>query len=1746
MMESQRCHLVKTALKGTFMRFKGHLQPGVTIILVVKAVVPSAGTLQAGEATRIFDKPSISARELRSVVEVCSGIGCLGVGLEESGFEVAARCDWNQSLLSLAQRLHASETIHGDVCTDQLLADLSEKFPAAKTLAAGISCQPYSRLGDRRHQEDPRSQTLPGVLRLGFLGQYGLIVLECVSEAKTCPWVQQTLKDFAKETGYHITQDVLHLQQIWPTRRSRWWCVLAHPAIGAVQLKACPEVNPRPMVAHVLQQFQHVDEHTLKQLQLDLYELGKFAAFGFESNMVPWKGQMATSLHSCGNQLMGCPCGCRKYPFTEQRLNSGGLHGLLIRLFGESRCGNNVYPNFRHISPDELAFLNGMYPGCSWGPQTRLALCALGQLASPLQSAWIGACMMTHLHQLLALPEPSKPETVLLRLMRNLLKARDEVFGEQTTVECRSFQFMIDHMKDATVTPWTLHPAQVLDETPKASLAVHPGPEAKEVPSQPARHESQGEEAGQKVPLVMPTPPSGAGNEQHGSARDFHRACFTPKKCRHVQAKSNPGEKSCGMVSTEGSLPFAGGSSSQLGGSLTTMQDLGASERPHGQQEQQGEPQPMGPNQCPTKDDSLIKTEASPDVADAVPVSPNVRSQAGWHQPHTSECPGHESCPVESCPHPASRVQVGHVGFVQAGWPQPQTSECPSHGACPEMSCPPHVTGVQVGHVGPVQAGWLQPQTFECPSFRPRPAESSRPSVVDAQVGHVGLVQAGWPRPQTSEGTVSQKPCHAEQSKTHTTVGQFGSVQAGWLLPNTAESVKSDVQAGWPKPHTSVSVQPSVQAGWPLPQTSEKSKSCPVQSVARSQCLPSEPDQCQPADKCMHQAAEHANKEPQSIDPNFKPGQDQVVHEHVPDVPTKALQSAKQPVHQPSQTPIRDPSHQQPCQNVPYKPSQEHGVFDNKSQDQRIQLPPDATHPECGVSMPWRLPQSHPTAMHPKDSSDQQQHPFQSETTSTQAELNTVQQLLALEQAQAPPPTNGGVLGFESNKRRRLTPQDHFQAKPSSQLHKPSEAAAHSSQQTTQAINPRLAQHKADQVQPPRQELLPVQPLTGTTLAGGSLCGHLPVDAGPVVDDKTSHPDHTREDETKPSGASSQNIDEHNSINRACEEDEYDKTATAATDQQWQQIWVLHQDSRIPCEIKASTEVTPGQITQAEAKLGTMVQPIFPRTWVDSPLPIYEPLHAKQMIMLRQHPKLTKCPRLTTEETAPEIDFPCSRIQALWKQGSWVAKDEMDFYLSVAEINGGITVFQPNHYFSEAAALEEAGVWLCHPIHQASDSQTFASAAIIDRHWVPVVFRRKDSVIQLCTTPEGSCFIQSATEIANDMGKTLEVTQKVLPQQFHADCGFQAFAWIIANLSGCMPTGILPKQAEGWRYLFAKHLLDTDEHLQVISSLALGGTKHDPELSHKLTELLVEHGVWADRATERATTIMEKIPHGSIRNALAAKRPWAELKQAANQVRPMLKLIMQDELDFQIATRASHRNQFGRKPVKAAKRQPELPRPPLVVTASELEVPPGVFKQQDGSVLGPLRADQVQPNAEGVVLVDQAEAAAVLKLPRPVTQKGLAVLVLATKENEQHHEGEPIRFPAMCHQTQEPIIASGYLYQLGSQSVQRNEPAVKLAVDERQIEAIRCIVYQDQAGALWDEMQAHPVKTIFTNEPLLQADQQGESQVIDVWDRQWVTKRYEKVKAKTADMFVFSFRMIADRAPELITKSGTGGIYYEP
>ena len=135
---------------------------------------------------------------------------------------------------ALAHDIRKDFPAPGLLAAGALAHGIRKDFPAPGLLAAGISCQPYSKLGNRQAGNDPRSRTLPGVLRLGFRARFPVIMLECVCEAHTCPWVQQVLRKFVELTGYHLTQGELYLQQTWAARRSRWWCVLSHPSLGKI------------------------------------------------------------------------------------------------------------------------------------------------------------------------------------------------------------------------------------------------------------------------------------------------------------------------------------------------------------------------------------------------------------------------------------------------------------------------------------------------------------------------------------------------------------------------------------------------------------------------------------------------------------------------------------------------------------------------------------------------------------------------------------------------------------------------------------------------------------------------------------------------------------------------------------------------------------------------------------------------------------------------------------------------------------------------------------------------------------------------------------------------------------------------------------------------------------------------------------------------------------------------------------------------------------------------------------------------------------------------------------------------------------------------------------------------------------------------------------------------------------------------------------------------------------------------
>lgn len=84
-------HCLKTALRGVHVKFAGCLPSNATVVLITGVTVQSTDNgcrLVANESSMAYPRPYINLQDLSKVVELCSGAGFLGFGLEHSGFEV--------------------------------------------------------------------------------------------------------------------------------------------------------------------------------------------------------------------------------------------------------------------------------------------------------------------------------------------------------------------------------------------------------------------------------------------------------------------------------------------------------------------------------------------------------------------------------------------------------------------------------------------------------------------------------------------------------------------------------------------------------------------------------------------------------------------------------------------------------------------------------------------------------------------------------------------------------------------------------------------------------------------------------------------------------------------------------------------------------------------------------------------------------------------------------------------------------------------------------------------------------------------------------------------------------------------------------------------------------------------------------------------------------------------------------------------------------------------------------------------------------------------------------------------------------------------------------------------------------------------------------------------------------------------------------------------------------------------------
>ena len=405
------CNLVRTLdHSGRWIQIQGTMGFSADHYVCLGLVISEVGTkvvVTQSDSTIIRPLPPPDASSFDKIVEMCCGLGAWSSIANEVALQVVAGVDHNPKWGPLFTQMHpGAHFLTGDLADRKVLCDLHDLGAARAITLAGVSCQPHSRAGDRRGMQDSRSVSLPRAILAGWMLQSPIIVLECVPEIAQDKDAQAILQAACQEGGYHLRQKVLHLQDLWCARRDRWFCVLSALPIGPVDFDDLPSSSLFATVGSVMPYIRDWPRTELEQLTLGLYELCKFYDFasgGIDNLYLKMDAKLPTTLHSIGNQMYPCACGCRP-ALSLERMSTHGLFGVLVPM---DQCF--VHENMqrracRYPHPSELFMLNGGLPSTQFRENMRLALSGIGQCVSPLQGLWTLAQVRKQCCEFLKLP----------------------------------------------------------------------------------------------------------------------------------------------------------------------------------------------------------------------------------------------------------------------------------------------------------------------------------------------------------------------------------------------------------------------------------------------------------------------------------------------------------------------------------------------------------------------------------------------------------------------------------------------------------------------------------------------------------------------------------------------------------------------------------------------------------------------------------------------------------------------------------------------------------------------------------------------------------------------------------------------------------------------------------------------------------------------------------------------------------------------------------------------------------------------------------------------------------------------------------------------------------------------------------------------------------------------------------------------------------------------------------------------
>ncbi len=575
---------------------------------------------------------------------------------------------------------------------------------------------------------------------------------------------------------------------------------------------------------------------------------------------------------------------------------------------------------------------------------------------------------------------------------------------------------------------------------------------------------------------------------------------------------------------------------------------------------------------------------------------------------------------------------------------------------------------------------------------------------------------------------------------------------------------------------------------------------------------------------------------------------------------------------------------------------------------------------------------------------------------------------------------------------------------------------------------------------------------------------------------------------------------------------------------------------RLCVKIPEGTKVH--QIADAEAKLGTMQQPI---TITDTMGKVLHPQTiAEDMSNIRfQQGGLTpnKCPKGSNGEI-PQLSMD-TRENLLWQQEGWIAVDEMQFYAGI------VNSIKENHVHpctslpDNPTKVVEFGKVIYTMLQMADNLQAPVVTSFLEEaHWTPVSVERQNDIPIVQTTPMQVHHIRRMCE--ESFGETnFQFVSRAIPNEFHADCGFQALGWMMEVLAGLdTQTPVTTKQAHVWRNVFHEHLIRQDVHQTVVTHpLNIGGMQSQQD---QLQQLIEMHGVVPQRSASCAEELINALGSSTIASIMKSSRPWPDLKARANLHKPPIRVVLPSELQEAIKNRAEY-GPIGKKQNKTkAKVSNESI---LQLQANQITVPYAVFKQEDGKEIGQIQPAQIHGSCKGVIIMNAAEAVPYLQVSQPVSQEGVALLIIDHEDQKLPEHKQILRIPAQCNATQEPIILTVAMYQIGKQTVSRNLPDQCIEIEEVANRVLRILVFRDQQINDWEEFAKGPVKMIMEQKPFCELPSQA---VLDVWDRQFVNLRMQKETPVEAKVFMVNMRITKDHAEVVTATSGTSGMFIEP